>query len=180
MYGLVNQAIQDYITNDVGTEAWTRIRTAAGFHESEFVPLHTYPDALTFQLVGAACEVTGRQAGELVEAIGAYWVEFTAQKGYGSLLDQLGPGFADALAQLDAMHVRVALMMPQLEPPSFRVSARRERGLTLAYTSRRSGLAPLVVGLVKGLGRKFGLEPTVQLTVPRAEGSHTDVFEVSW
>lgn len=180
MYGLVNQAVQDYLSSDLGADTWDRIRTKAGFQETSFVPLQQYPDALTFQLVGAACEITGRTAGELVEAIGAYWVEFTAQKGYGSLLDQLGPGFADALAQLDAMHVRVALMMPQLEPPSFRVSARRERGLTLAYTSRRSGLAPLVVGLVKGLGRKFGLEPTVQLTVPRAEGSHTDVFEVSW
>lgn len=180
MYGLVNQAVQDYLSNAVGAETWERVRVKAGFQESSFVPLQQYPDALTFELVGAACEITGRQAGDLVEAIGAHWVEFTARKGYGSLLDQLGATFTDALANLDAMHVRVALMMPHLEPPSFRVSQRRERGLTLTYSSRRNGLAPLVVGLVKGLGRKYGHEPVVHLVVPRGEGSTTDIFEVTW
>lgn len=180
MYGLVNQAVQDYIAATMGADAWNAVRLKAGCTDGEFVPLQQYPDALTFAMVGAACEVSGRQAGDLVEAIGAYWVEFTAQKGYGSLLDQLGTTFPDALANLDAMHVRVALMMPELKPPSFRVTDRRERGLRLAYSSKRAGLAPMVIGLVKGLGRKYGLEATVTLSVPRAEGGDTDLFEVTW
>lgn len=180
MYGLVNQAVQDYVRNAMGEAAWSAVRSRTGLDEDEFLPLQQYPDELTFALVGAACEVSGRQPADLVESIGAWWVEFTAIKGYGSLLDQLGTTFADALANLDAMHVRVALMMPELRPPSFRVSNRRERGLTLAYVSRRQGLAPMVIGLVKGLGRKYGLEPSVRLSVPRSDGDDTDVFEVTW
>lgn len=180
MYGLVNQAIQDYLTHQLGAETWTRVRTAAGFHETEFAPLHTYPDALTFQLVGAACEITGADAARLVEDIGAYWVAFTAQQGYGPLLDQLGATFAEALGNLDAMHVRVALMMPDLKPPSFRVRDAAARSLTLDYTSKRQGLAAMVIGLVKGLGRKYGLEPQVRLARARAAGSDTDTFEVTW
>jgi len=180
MYGLVNQAVQDYIAATMGADAWNAVRLKAGCTDGEFVPLQQYPDALTFAMVGAACEVSGRQAGDLVEAIGAYWVEFTAQKGYGSLLDQLGTTFPDALANLDAMHVRVALMMPNLKPPSFRVREVTERSLKLDYISKREGLSPMVVGLVKGLGGKYGLEPRVTLVAPRAAGGDTDTFEVRW
>lgn len=180
MYGLVNQAVQDYVVASMGEPVWRQVRDRVGLREVEFLPLQQYPDELTFALVGAACEASGREASELVEAIGALWIEFTAQKGYGSLLDQLGGTFAEALASLDAMHVRVALMMPELKPPSFRVSNRRERALTLAYVSQRQGLAPLVIGLVKGLGRKYGLEPVVRLSVPRQAGGDTDLFEVAW
>jgi hypothetical protein len=78
------------------------------------------------------------------------------------------------------MHVRVALMMPNLQPPSFKVLERGDRRLTLAYVSRRQGLAPMVIGLVKGLGRKYGLEPEVTLQKAREPGGDTDVFEVRW
>jgi hypothetical protein len=180
MYGLVNQAVQDFIVAQHGEATWDRVRRAAGFSDPAFIPLEQYPDQLTFALVGAACEATGADAATLVEEIGAYWVAFTARQGYGELLDQLGATFAEALGNLDAMHVRVALMMPSLKPPSFRVRAATDRSLTLDYISKRQGLAPMVVGLVKGLGRKYGLEPAVRLTKARVEGSDTDTFEVTW
>jgi alanyl-tRNA synthetase len=104
----------------------------------------------------------------------------SAPRGYGALLDQLGTTFPEALANLDAMHVRVALMMPNLKPPSYRVHDVKDRSLTLDYVSKRAGLAPMVIGLVKGLGHKYKLEPVVTLTKPREEGGDTDVFEVHW
>ena len=180
MYGLVNQAVQDFVTQHHGTGTWQTVREKAGVKDPEFLPLQQYPDELTFAMVGAACEATGRDAATLVEAIGVFWVTFTAQRGYGPLLDQLGATFPEALAALDAMHVRVALMMPNLKPPSFRVRDVRARGLTLDYISHRAGLAPMVIGLVKGLGHKYGLEPNVQLVRAREPGGDTDVFEVSW
>ncbi len=180
MYGLVNQAVQDYVTHAFGEAVWQQVRAKAGMQEDGFLPLEQYPDALTFALVGATCEATGRGGAELVEAIGVHWVAFTAQRGYGALLDQLGTTFPEALANLDAMHVRVALMMPNLKPPSFRVHDVKDRSLTLDYVSKRAGLAPMVIGLVKGLGHKYKLEPVVTLTKPREEGGDTDVFEVHW
>jgi hypothetical protein len=95
-------------------------------------------------------------------------------------MDQLGADFPEALANLDAMHVRVALMMPNLKPPSFRVLERGDRRLTLAYISKRQGLAPMVIGLVKGLGHRYGLEPVVTLQKAREAGGDTDLFEVRW
>ena len=180
MYGLVNKAVQDYISSKFGEATWATVRAKAGFQDAEFVPLQAYPDELTFQMVGAACEATGMGAAQLFEEVGAYWVAFTAQQGYGSLMDQLGADFAEAIGNLDAMHVRVALMMPNLKPPSFRVLENGDRRLTLAYISKRQGLAPMVTGLVKGLGRRYGIEPVVTLQKAREPGGDTDVFEVRW
>ena len=180
MYGLVNQAVQDFVIQKLGAQTWETVRRKAGVTDPEFLPLEQYPDALTFAMVGAACEASGRDAASLVEEIGVFWVAFTAQRGYGSLLDQLGATFPEALAALDAMHVRVALMMPNLKPPSFRVREVQDRRLLLDYISHRAGLAPMVIGLVKGLGHKYKLEPKVRLVQPRAEGGDTDVFEVTW
>jgi len=180
MYGLVNQAVQDFVTQHHGADTWKTVREKAGVRDPEFLPLQQYPDELTFAMVGAACEATGRDAATLVEEIGVFWVTFTAQHGYGPLLDQLGTTFPEALAALDAMHVRMALMMPNLKPPSFRVRDVKPRGLTLDYISHRAGLAPMVIGLVKGLGHKYGLQPIVRLAHAREPGGTTDVFEVTW
>ncbi|MBM4006711.1 MAG: hypothetical protein FJ292_03970 [Planctomycetes bacterium] len=78
------------------------------------------------------------------------------------------------------MHVRVALMMPNLKPPSFHVRDVKPRSLTLEYISHRAGLPPMVIGLVKGLRHKYGLQPTVRLAHAREPGGTTDVFEVTW
>ena len=180
MYGLVNQAVQDFVSQRLGPAVWDTVRAKAGIKDPEFLPLQQYPDELTFAMVGAACEASGRDAASLVEEIGTFWVAFTAQRGYGSLLDQLGTTFPEALGALDAMHVRVALMMPNLKPPSFRVRDVQERRLTLDYISHRTGLAPMVIGLVKGLGHKYRLEPQVRLVQARTAGGDTDTFEVTW
>jgi len=90
MEGLVNEAVQDFVTQHHGADTWRSVREKAGVPNPEFLPLRQYPDELTFAMVGAACEATGRDAATLVEEIAVFWVAFTAQRGYGPLLDQLG------------------------------------------------------------------------------------------
>jgi hypothetical protein len=66
-----------------------------------------------------------------------------------------------------------------LKPPSFSVSEQATDSLVLHYYSERPGLAPLVVGLLKGLGDRFGLE--VEATWERVDsGRPHDRFRVRW
>ncbi len=46
-----------------------------------------YPDDLTYKLVGAACEVLNASAEDVLKAFGEYWILFTAEKGYGEMLN---------------------------------------------------------------------------------------------
>ena len=90
MYGLVNQAIQELIVENFGAEAYGEIAEKAGVQISEFVAMESYDDSVTYALVGAASEVLGKPADELLEVFGRYWTEFVAQRGYGDFLKLSG------------------------------------------------------------------------------------------
>ena len=80
------------------------------------------------------------------------------------------------LGNLDNMHARVELSFPALRPPSFRLE-RTDDGLMLHYMSDREGLAPMVIGLLRGLGTHFNEEIEVAQVKDRAEHGH-DVFHL--
>jgi len=56
------------------------------------------------------------------------------------------------LRNLDAMHARVALTFPGLMLPTFEMNELDDRRTEVCYRSERAGLAPMVLGLLKGLG----------------------------
>jgi len=155
MYGLVNKAVVDLVTSKFGQDAWNKIKQKAEVDIDVFVSMDAYPDDITYRLVGAASEVLKIPPEAVLEAFGEWWVLYTAQEGYGPLLDASGSNLRDFLMNLDALHARVALTMPQLKPPRFRVVDVDPSTMRLEYYSTRQGLAPMVVGLLKGLGIKF-------------------------
>ena len=161
MYGLVNGAIRDMVLRHHGPEAWSRIRAQAGLAVDTFVPMSAYPDSVTYALVGAASEVLQTPAAAILEAFGEYWILYSASEGYGALLERTGPDFVSFLRNLDAMHVHVMATLPELEPPRIRVISADESACLVSYDSEREGLAPFVRGLLRGLGRRFGLEVRV-------------------
>lgn len=56
---------------------------------------------------------------------------------------------------LDALHARVALTMSELKPQRFKLTDVDATTMRLEYRSTRQGLAPMVRGLLKGLGVRF-------------------------
>lgn len=180
MYGLVNTAVADLARQVGGEQTWQEIRSRAGVEEIAFIGLNAYPDDLTYRLVDAASEVLGLTPEQVLAAFGRHWVRYTARQGWGPLLESAGDNLPAVLEALDALHVRVRLMMPQLCPPSFRVSDRTENGLRLHYYSERPGLAPMVIGLVEGLGEMLGTVAEVEHVVASAGGADHDEFQVRY
>jgi hypothetical protein len=155
MYGLVNKAVVDLVCSKFGEDTWTKIKQKADVDIDVFVSMDGYPDDITYRLVGAASEVLGITPEQVLEAFGEYWVLYTASEGYGPLLNASGDTLKEFLMNLDALHARVALTMPALKPPRFRLVEVDPSTMTLEYHSTRQGLAPMVVGLLKGLGIRF-------------------------
>jgi hypothetical protein len=180
MYGLVNKAIEGLIRSQAGDATWEIIKTRAGVQDDFFVGMQPYPDALSYQLVGAASEVLGVPGAELLEKFGEYWVLYVAQEGYGHLLGMAGNNLKDVLLRLDNLHAQVGLSFPKLQPPSFRCSDVSDNSLTLHYYSERAGLAPMVMGLVKGLGKRLNTTVAIRQTVSTAEGADHDEFQVEY
>jgi len=178
MYGLVNRAVEDLVRERFGPEAWERIKHRAGLDIDLFISMDAYPDDVTYRLVGAASEELGVPAAQLLEAFGEYWILYTAEQGYGELLRMGGSSLLEFLQNLHDLHSHVALSFPHLQPPSFWLSDVSEGNARLHYQSSRAGLAPMVVGLWKGLGRRFATPVVVEHACRRDDGAEHDEFLV--
>ena len=179
MYGLINKAVEGLVRSKFGDATWDRIRDRAGLPNEPFISMEQYEDRTTYDLVAAASAELGAPAEAILEEFGLYWIRYTADAGYGELMNTVGRTLPEFLRNLDQMHTRVKLSFPHLRPPSFAVTDETASSLTLLYYSERAGLAPLVVGLLKGLGERFGL--VLAITRRRVDGATPhDAFDVRW
>ena len=176
MYGLINKAIKSMVTSKFGEPTWQEILEAAGQSNANYISMDLYEDKTTYDLVEAASKVLQIEASKLLEGFGEYWMQFTAEEGFGDLLDFSGATFEEFLGNLDNMHTRVAMIFPDLDPPSFERKEQDDGSYELHYHTLRGGLAPMVVGMVKGLAARFGIDVTIEQTAAKADGVDHDVF----
>ena len=177
VYGLVNKGIKDLIEQRHGTDMWQRVAGAAGCEDITFLSMEVYDDALTGRLVAAASEELGVAPTDLLEVFGEYWIKYTAAEGYGELMDLFGKSLREFLDNLDNMHARLGLSMQELLPPRFSFDELEEGKYLLHYESSRSGLAPMVVGLLRGLAQRFDTDVEVTHQRPGEQVDH-DVFVI--
>ena len=179
MYGMVNKAIQDLVSTKFGEDKWLVIKEKVGFEDDFFISMQSYPDKLTYDLVGATSEILELDPGDVLEAFGEYWILYTAEEGYGDMLALSGSTLKEFLGNLNMLHERITHIMPNLQPPKFSVEEISDNELNLTYESDREGLAPMVVGLLKGLGIRFGNKCQINQITFRAD-SGKDVFNITW
>lgn len=180
MYGLVNQAIRDMIFVNHGQEIWVKVRERADVEIEQFEGMEPYPDDLTHRLVMAASLELQQSPHALLRAFGGFWVRYTAAEGYGPLMEMAGSSLPEFLHNLDDLHARVGVNFPQLVPPAFDTEEMEEGTMHLHYHSQRQGLAPMVIGLVEGLGDRFETPVAVEQLACRTDGSDHDVFAVRY
>lgn len=179
MYGLVNRAIQQMVTTHHGEEVWQRIKDRADLQDLDFFSTYqAYPDDVTHRLVAAATQELGLSGDQIMQAFGEYWITYTASEGYEQLLESTGETLPEFLDQLDNLHARAAVAFPELQPPSFRCEHSTDASMQLEYRSKRQGLAPMVTGLLHGLGKRFQTPVEVDQISSRDQGDATDLFQV--
>ncbi|MBD2165511.1 heme NO-binding domain-containing protein [Calothrix membranacea FACHB-236] len=181
MYGLVNKAVQDMICKYHGEDTWKTIKQKADLEDIDFfIGMDCYSDDVTYRLVAAASEVLKTPPEELLMAFGEYWVTYTAEEGYGDLLDSAGDSLPQFMENLDNLHARVGLSFSQLRPPSFDCEQATDKSVELHYQSSRMGLAPMVIGLLHGLGKRFCTKIDVTQTSFKEQGANHDIFSVEY
>lgn len=181
MYGLVNKAIQDLVCEKFGEDKWIEIKKLSNFEDDFFIGLQAYPDSLTYDLVKNASRVLGADASVVMEAFGEYWILYTANEGYGEMLDLAGDNLSDFLNNLDMLHNRVNNIMPQLVAPQFSTRNETNNSIELEYRSKREGMAPMVVGLLRGLGKRFNKEQLkIEHIQQKNDVNDCHVFRLEW
>lgn len=181
MYGLVNKAIQDLVCEKFGEEQWIKIKTMSGFEDDFFIGLQSYPDEITYKLVKNASIVLGADSSVVLEAFGEYWILYTVNEGYGEMMDLAGDNFPDFLENLDLLHERINNIMPKLRAPQFSTQNRSGNAIELEYRSERAGMLPMLYGLLKGLAKRFNVDP-IEIThlQIKGEGNDCDILKIEW
>jgi hypothetical protein len=89
------------------------------------------------------------------EAFGVYFVEWIMLQGWEEMLRCLSPDLRGFVNNLDSLHYFVdhVVYKANLKGPSFRCEASDDETITLHYFSERSGLWPIVTGIVKAAGK---------------------------
>ncbi len=180
MYGMINRAIKDLVLAKFGREVWQRVCERAGIEVDVWVGNESYPDAETYSLVSATSEVLNIPADTVLGAFGEHWVLETTRTEYGGMIEAGGRSFRDFLINLPNFHARIELIFPQLVPPSFRISDLEDRSCKLHYYTQRPGLAPFVVGILRGLAQLFGEKMELTVVSARDAGDDHDVFQLTW
>lgn len=178
MYGLINNSLKDMIREKFGEDKWQEVLTASGVPDDSFLAMRSYDDAVTYTLAGAASDVLGAPVDACLEMFGEYWVLETATKSYGVLLDSAGNDMLEFLSNMNALHDRITSTFLNYIPPEFFVES-QDNSHKIHYISKRKGLTPFVVGLLKGLAIRFDHNLTIleQYDVDVEMGTHT-VFQV--
>jgi hypothetical protein len=126
-------------------------------------------------------KVLGADANVVLEAFGEYWVLYTVNEGYGDMMNLAGNTLPEFLNNLDMLHNRLNNIMPHLVAPQFSTRNETSNSIELEYRSQREGMQPMVVGLLKGLGKRFNLENyTVNQVELKSENKECDVFRINW
>ena len=179
MYGMVNRAIEKFIKEQHGNDTWERVASLAKV-EDDFISMEQYADEVSVNLVVGLSQVTGLTPNQILTSIGEYWVDFAHNSDYGDLLDMAGDSLPEVLSNLDDMHARIGQSFDALKPPSFWISDLTEDSLILHYVSERDGLAPMVVGLVRGLSKRLNTACSVIQVGFKGETSEHDEFAVAF
>jgi hypothetical protein len=178
MYGLINRSIKELVLRHHGEGMWKRIAMRAGCSDVEFLGMESYPDELTYTIVGAAAAELNVEASTLLEAFGRHWVLHSSTESYGDLMSLTGSTLEEFLGNLDMLHDRVANILPALRPPEFRSAVQPDGSILLTYITHRPGLAPIVVGMVNGLGERFGRSVGIEHLERREDTGTHDLFRI--
>ena len=178
MNGLINRAIEQLVVSMQGEAGWRGVCAHAGVAADGFVAMKSYDDDVTFRLVEAVSKRLDLPTDQVLEAFGMYWITYTADEGYGALMSSGGTHLREFLMNLDDLHGRVENLFPALRLPLFRVEDIAPTEYRIFYTSERGGLAPMVLGLVKGLAKRFGESVEVLHVHAKVRVDEEDIFIV--
>lgn len=164
MYGMIHKSILAYCRDVRADGAANSLQDLAARRPDLFVTASSYSDSITLGLVAEGAAALGQDVGTFLEGLGEFWITFADDGPYAPMMQVGGETLPAFIRNLDRLHVAVAAALPAVVTPSFRVIEESAGELLVGYRSPREGLEPFVVGLLKGLARRFGQTGAAELT----------------
>ena len=156
MHGLIDKAIQCFVLDTYGLEAW---RVTAQFPKlpvTQFEAMLVYDDALTEQALDAAARYLDKPRSVVLEDIGTYLASHPNVETLRRLLRFGGAHFVDFLYSLDDLHDRARLAVDDLELPTLTLVRHTDAHYSLLCHADFPGWGHLLVGILRVMADDYG------------------------
>jgi len=160
MKGVIADCLAELVINNFGKDKWEDILEKSGLDKNTTFSLYAdIDDSAVLHVIGNTCEVLGITMEQAADAFGDYWVNVYAPDIYWAYYRNWKSA-RDFLLDMDRIHSNVTRRIPNAHPPRFEYEWENENTLIMKYSSHR-GLIDILVGLIKGVGKKFEEDITV-------------------
>lgn len=156
MHGLINRAIQCFITDTYGLAVWAECARVADTGYSDFESMLVYEDKLTTEILDAASVVLGRPKFDLMEDLGTYLVSHPNTEALRRLMRFGGVTFIEFLHSLDEMPDRARLAVSGLDLPELDLWDQTSTQFLLTCRSQIEGVGHVFVGILRTMADDYG------------------------
>ena len=156
MHGLINRAIQRFVTDSYGDAKWRASTSRANLGYTEFEAMWIYDDDVTPRVLEAACDVLDRSYEELAEDIGTYLVSHPNVSSLRRLLRFGGVTFVEFLHSLDDLPDRARLAVKDLELPRIELEEHSSQSYSLRCYGELFGWGFVFMGVLRALADDHG------------------------
>ncbi len=154
MKSVIPMAIQETFVKHFGEKEWPLVLKKAGFDpDNVFYGHRDTPDEKVVALLGAIMELKSMSMKDLSDAFGDHWVNHFAAKHYFAFY-QRARNAKEFILKMNEVHDKIGSKVDGSKPPKFTFEEKPDGSLEMGYISDRN-LIDLVIGLVKGVGKKF-------------------------
>lgn len=156
MHGLINRALQFFLSDTYGVEAWHKIAFAARIGHENFEALLSYDVSQTDAVLAAATDEIGSPRDDLLMDLGTYLIADKRTDGIRRLLRFGGDNFVEFMHSLDELPDRARLAVSDLELPKLELLEHSSFAYSLLVTHKYQGFGHVAVGLMRAMADDYG------------------------
>ena len=160
MHGAIFAELERFAVGSIGADFWKQMLDSAGLGARVYLPVATYPDEEALALVGAASQLSGKSAAEILTSFGEHLAPPLLDM-YGSLLRPTWRTL-DLLEHTETtIHRIVRQREPDATPPELTCERTSDQEVVITYRSPRR-LCALAIGLARGVARHYAESIEIQ------------------
>ncbi len=179
MYGMMFSFLKEYVEQKHGGhKTWQNLLEAAGQSRFKvYFPIVEYPDSEIVALVTTASQALDTPVEAVLEDFGVY-VGPRLMTFYRAYVEGHGQDLFTIVQYAGAhIHDQIHQHNPDRKPPQLSAEIHDPQRMTVHYHSHRK-FCPVVRGVLRGLGEKFGEQLQIKETQCMHEGAEECTFEV--
>ncbi|AHD01517.1 MULTISPECIES: heme NO-binding domain-containing protein [Leisingera] len=156
MHGLINRAIQAFVTSTYGADRWEEVMEEAGLGFTEFEAMLFYSEEQSSQMLTAMEKVLARPLPEMLEDMGTFLVSNPQVEALRRLLRFGGVNYVEFLHSLDDLPDRARLAVSDLHLPGLELLEQAPEQFELVCQPGLPGYAYVLIGVLRAMADDYG------------------------